>query len=147
MKENPSLLCLFAIILSSAIVPRIPIWLCVRSRLDNSLNSLVRFCFATQSVSASRLDKPRSTSVLDKYSTHRSWNNKVAKKDGTETNGWGGRAEKEREILCIHVYEFQREIVSFRILLFGHPFLNLICNFDAIVDNKSRGGNEIFFLL
>lgn len=33
--------------------------------LDNSLNPLllVRFCFATQSVSASRLDKPRSTSV------------------------------------------------------------------------------------
>lgn len=144
MKENPSLLCLFAIILSSAIVPRIPIWLCVRSRLDNSLNSLVRFCFATQSVSASRLDKPRSTSVLDKYSTHRSWNNKVAKKDGTETNGWGGRAGKERD--CIHVYEFQREIVSFRILLFGASRINLICNFDAIVDNKSRGGNEIFFL-
>lgn len=58
-----------------------------------------------------------------------------------------GDAEKEREILCIHVYEFQREIVSFRILLFGASRINLICNFDAIVDNKSRGGNEIFFLL
>lgn len=33
-----------------------------------------------------------------------------------------GNAEKEREILCIHVYEFQREIVSFRILLFGASF-------------------------
>lgn len=101
----------------------------------------------TQSVSASRLDKPRSTSVLDKYSTHRSWNNKVAKKDGTETNGWGGRAEKERDSMHPRLRVPQQEIVSFRILLFGHPFLNLICNFDAIVDNKSRGGNEIFFLL
>lgn len=57
----------------------------------------------------------------------------------------GGK--RERDSMHPRLRVPQQEIVSFRILLFGHPFLNLICNFDAIVDNKSRGGNEIFFSL
>lgn len=57
-------------------------------------------------------------------------------------------AEKERERFYASTFTSSSEkqfLLGFYCL--GHPFLNLICNFDAIVDNKSRGGNEIFFLL